>query len=64
MKGDSSSCEPPQKSINSNSYKKTIGPISNLEEYLDPNWWKNIFNSTYLKTDGDVVDDKQITKKK
>jgi len=63
MKGDSSSCEPPQKSINSNSYKKTIGPISNLEEYLDPNWWKNIFNSTYLKTDGDVVDDKQITKK-
>jgi len=63
MKGDSSSCEPPQKSINSNSYKKTIGPISNLEEYLDPNWWKNIFNSTYLKTDGDVVDDKQITKR-
>jgi len=63
MKGDCSSCEPPQKSINSNSYKKTIGPISNLEEYLDPNWWKNIFNSTYLKTDGDVVDDKQITKK-
>ncbi|HEY4696232.1 MAG TPA: methyltransferase domain-containing protein, partial [Candidatus Hydromicrobium sp.] len=63
MKGDSSNCEPPQKSINSNSYKKTIGPISNLEEYLKPDWWKNIFNSTYLKTDGDVVDDKQITRK-
>src|SRR4030043_1808743 len=63
MKGDSSNCEPPQKSTNSNSYKKTIGPISNLEEDLKPDWWKTIFNSTYLKTDGDVVDDKQITRK-
>src|SRR4030042_1603907 len=63
MKGDSSKCEPPQKSINSNSFKKTIGPISNLEEYLKPDWWKTIFNSTYLKTDGDVVDDIDITRK-
>lgn len=63
MKGDSISSEPPQKNLNSNSFKKTIGPISNLEEYLKPDWWKTIFNSTYLKTDGDVVDDKNITKK-
>lgn len=63
MKGDSSNCEPPQKGINSNSFRKTLGPISNLEEYLKPDWWKTIFNSTYLKTDGDIVDDKEITRK-
>jgi D-alanine-D-alanine ligase len=63
MKEDSPKSEPPQKGNNSNSGKKTIGPISNLEEYLKPDWWKTIFNSKYLKTDGDVVDDKEITRK-
>jgi len=63
MKEDSLKSEPPQKGNNSNSGKKTIGPISNLEEYLKPDWWKTIFNSKYLKTDGDVVDDKEITRK-
>ena len=42
--------------------KKTIGPISNLEQNLQPDWWKRIFNSMYLKTDADVVEDSQITK--
>ena len=42
---------------------KTIGPISNLEQHLQPDWWKRIFNSMYLKTDADVVEDNQITKK-
>lgn len=41
---------------------KTIGPISNLEQHLQPDWWKRIFNSMYLKTDADVVEDNQITK--
>jgi D-alanine-D-alanine ligase len=27
-----------------------------------PDWWKRIFNSMYLKTDGDVVGDENITK--
>lgn len=41
---------------------KTLGPILNLEQHLLPDWWKRIFNSMYLKTDADVVEDTQITK--
>jgi D-alanine-D-alanine ligase len=40
----------------------TLGPVDNLEMYLRPDWWRRIFNSMYLKTDADVVEDKQITK--
>lgn len=42
---------------------KTVGPAENLEQHLQPDWWKRIFNSMYLKTDADVVEDSQITKK-
>ncbi len=63
MRESSQKDEPPQRFINSNSGKKTIGPIVNLEEYLKPDWWKTIFNSNYLKTDGDIVDDREITRK-
>lgn len=41
---------------------KVFGPISNLEDYVQKDWWKNLFNSLYLKTDGDVIDDERITK--
>lgn len=36
--------------------QKTLGPISDLERHLPQNWWKTLFNSIYLKTDGDVVE--------
>ena len=36
-------------------------PVENLEEHVPPDWWRFLFNSTYLKTDGDVVDDRSIT---
>lgn len=39
-----------------------LGPVDNLEMHLRPDWWRRIFNSMYLRTDADVVDDKQITK--
>jgi D-alanine-D-alanine ligase len=39
----------------------SLGPVENLEHYLQPDWWRRIFNSMYLKTDADVVEDKQIT---
>ncbi|MDH5561388.1 MAG: methyltransferase domain-containing protein [Deltaproteobacteria bacterium] len=39
-----------------------LGPIDDLEAYVSPEWWRNIFTSLYLKTDGDVVEDPQITK--
>ena len=42
---------------------KSLGPVPNLEEHVHPEWWRQIFNATYLKTDGDVVDDPQLTGK-
>lgn len=39
----------------------SLGPVKNLEDYLLPDWWQRIFNSMYLKTDADVVDDRSIT---
>ena len=62
MNGESSRGEPPHRSIALKKRKTTIGPVSNLEEYVKPDWWKNIFNSIYLKTDADVVNDNDITK--
>lgn len=44
-----------------NKLNKTQGPVDNLEHHLHPEWWKRIFNSMYLKTDGDVVEDASIT---
>jgi D-alanine-D-alanine ligase len=41
---------------------KTLGPVPNLEEHVSPEWWRNIFNALYLKTDADVVDDQKITR--
>ncbi len=40
---------------------RSLGPVKNLEEYLQPDWWRRIFNSMYLKTDADVVEDQRIT---
>ena len=42
---------------------RTKGPVANLEHHLHPEWWKRIFNSMYLKTDADVVEDSGITAK-
>jgi D-alanine-D-alanine ligase len=41
---------------------KCFGPVPTLEEYVRPDWWRSIFGSLYLKTDGDVVDDQGITR--
>lgn len=41
--------------------KKVLGPVHNLEEHVRPDWWRNIFNQLYLKTDSDVVADQNIT---
>lgn len=39
----------------------SLGPVPDLEQYVVPDWWRNIFNSLYLKTDADVVEDRRIT---
>jgi len=40
-----------------------LGPVESLEDHVRPDWWSNIFNSLYLKTDSDVVEDLNITRK-
>ena len=50
-----------QSTENGKKQRKILGPVSNLEEYIRPDWWQHIFNSLYLKTDADVVDDPNIT---
>lgn len=55
--------KPPQKSKPASATVKSLGPVHNLEEHVEPEWWRQIFNSIYLKTDGDVVDDPQLTSK-
>ena len=40
---------------------RSFGPVGNLEEHVKKDWWKRIFNAYYLKTDGDVVEDQNIT---
>ncbi len=42
---------------------KTLGPVSDLERHLPSEWWKGLFNSLYLKTDGDVVENHENTKR-
>ena len=54
---------PPQKNHKPPSQVRSLGPVPNLEEHVHAEWWRQIFNSTYLKTDGDVVDDQQVTSK-
>jgi D-alanine-D-alanine ligase len=54
--------KPPQKGRPGRSGNTCLGPVSNLEAHVRPDWWRAIFNATYLKTDGDVVDDINITR--
>jgi D-alanine-D-alanine ligase len=41
--------------------RSTIGPVEDLESYVKADWWRHIFNANYLRTDGDVVDDPELT---
>ena len=43
------------------SIQATVGPVEDLESYVKADWWRHIFNANYLRTDGDVVDDPEIT---
>lgn len=40
---------------------KTLGPVADLEKHLPADWWKALFNSLYLKTDGDVTENTENT---
>ncbi|HEY1301276.1 MAG TPA: methyltransferase domain-containing protein, partial [Stellaceae bacterium] len=40
---------------------RTLGPVSDLERHLPSDWWRTLFNSLYLETDGDVIENAQNT---
>jgi len=52
----------PQESKTLKTCIRSFGPVSSLEQHLQPDWWRRIFNSLYLKTDADVVEDLRITR--
>lgn len=41
---------------------RNIGPVEDLESHVRADWWREIFNANYLRTDGDVVLDADITR--
>lgn len=47
--------------LRNDSKRKTLGPVPDLQSHLRPDWWRSLFGSLYLKTDGDVVEDEHIT---
>jgi len=62
MNKKASKDKPPQCKGKVGHQRKVLGPIPTLEEHVRPDWWRSIFNAFYLKTDGDVVDDQNITR--
>jgi len=44
-----------------NGAARTLGPVSDLERHLPTEWWRTLFNSLYLETDGDVVENDRNT---
>src|SRR5689334_10709020 len=51
---------PPAKSVEKPAVR-TLGPVSDLERHLPSEWWRTLFNSLYLETDGDVVENDKNT---
>lgn len=48
--------------MNASATQKTLGPITDLERHLPPEWWRSLFNALYLKTDGDVTENDDATR--
>src|SRR5438552_4152432 len=40
---------------------RTLGPVSDLERHLPSEWWRTLFNSLYLESDGDIVENDRNT---
>src|SRR3954447_813521 len=39
------------------------GPLTDIEAQVSPLWWNEIFDELYLKTDGDVVENAELTRR-
>ena len=40
-----------------------LGPVADLESHLPAEWWRKLFNALYVKTDGDVVENSENTRR-
>src|SRR5258705_9284549 len=40
---------------------RAAGPLRNLASHVPAEWWRTLFGALYLRTDGDVVENDQIT---
>lgn len=45
------------------SLRPCLGPVSDLEQHLPQEWWRKLFNALYVKTDGDVVENNENTRR-
>src|SRR3981081_3057697 len=40
---------------------RTLCPVPDLERHLPSDWWRTLFNSLYLETDGDIIENERNT---
>jgi D-alanine-D-alanine ligase len=45
------------------SARSCLGPVADLEAHLPQEWWRKLFNALYVKTDGDVVENNENTRR-
>jgi len=43
--------------------RSCLGPVADLEAHLPEEWWRKLFNALYVKTDGDVVENLENTRR-
>jgi D-alanine-D-alanine ligase len=43
--------------------RSCLGPVADLESHLPAEWWRKLFNALYVKTDGDVVENAENTRR-
>ncbi len=43
--------------------RSCLGPVADLEQHLPEEWWRKLFNALYVKTDGDVVENAENTRR-
>jgi D-alanine-D-alanine ligase len=53
----------PKRPRRSQPSRNSLGPVADLEAHLPPEWWRKLFNALYVKTDGDVVENVENTKR-
>src|SRR4026207_2600048 len=43
--------------------RSCLGPVADREAHLPEEWWRKLFNALYVKTDGDVVENVENTRR-